>query len=128
MTKTKKFLLETDILWDHLKNDSKEDSYLIRLMQEGICFTTVINASEMLFTAKSEEHKSAITKVLTALKVLGLNSRYSLTIGNYTSLLNSVRDAMIAVVAEYNNLPIVTFEKKFNKTKLEVIHPQDLRG
>ena len=49
MQSREKFLLETDILTDHLNNGSEEKSVLIDLMQKAVCYTTVINASELLF-------------------------------------------------------------------------------
>ncbi len=48
-----KFLIETDVLADHLITDSKTESYLIKLMKSGICFTSVLNASELYLLADS---------------------------------------------------------------------------
>lgn len=124
-----KYLLETDILSDHLVNGKYESSFLIDLMQKGICYTTVINASELLFSANSEEEMEHVKKVLNAVKVLGLNSRYSLTVSNYSKKVKNLRDALFSVVADINKLPIVTFDNnRYINTSLKIIHPQDLRG
>ncbi len=129
MNNEEKYLLETDILLDHLVNGSKEDSVLIDLMQKGICYTTVLNASELLLTANSEEEKIFIKKVLNSLKVLGLNSRYALSVAKFSGKVKTLRDALFAVVADINKLPVVTFDiHKFSKTELKIINPQKVRG
>lgn len=129
MSSNDKYLLETDILYDHLVNGKYESSFLIDLMQKGICYTTVINASELLFSANSEEEMEHVKKVLNAVKVLGLNSRYSLTVSNYSKKVKNLRDALFSVVADINKLPIVTFDNnRYINTSLKIIHPQDLRG
>ncbi|MBT8383831.1 MAG: PIN domain-containing protein [Ignavibacteria bacterium] len=129
MKNNNKFLLDTDILSNHLANSETANSVLIDLMQIGICFTTVINASELLLIAKTEKEKKIIRDVLNALKVLGLNSRYALSVSNYSGKVNTLRDALLAVVAEINKLPIVTFDNnRYINTSLKIIHPQELRG
>jgi predicted nucleic acid-binding protein len=129
MQTKEKYLLETDILSDHLANGDEEGSLLVDLMQKGICYTTVINASELLFFANSEEEIKYVKKVLNAVKVLGLNSRYSLSVSNYSGRVKSIRDALFSVVADINKLPIVTFDNnRYINTSLKIIHPQDLRG
>jgi predicted nucleic acid-binding protein len=129
MSGNDKYLLETDILSDHLVNGKYQSSFLIDLMQKGICYTTVINASELLFSANSEEEMEHVKKVLNAVKVLGLNSRYSLSVSNYSEKVKNLRDALFSVVADINKLPIVTFDNnRYINTSLKIIHPQDLRG
>ena len=129
MQEYKKFLLDTDILSDHLISGRKNTSSLIELMQKGICYTTVLNASEILFFTESHEEIVYIKKVLNALKVLGLHSRYSLSVTKYVGKVNTIRDAIFSVVADINKLPIVTFDNnRYINTSLKIIHPQDLRG
>ena len=124
-----KVFLESDILADYLMDKNSGDSILLKIMQNSICFTSVINASELFFAAKSEIEKDSVQKVLTGLKVLGMHSRYSLLINKYSSLVNTVRDALICVLADYNKLPIVTNNTgNFKKTKLKIIDPKQLRG
>ncbi len=120
-----KYLLETDILADYLT--ANDMNYLINLMQKGICFTTVLNAAELLAACKNDEEQSAVRNVLDAIKVLGLNSRYALSINEFSEKTGSVRDALFSVVASINKLPIVTFNKeRYKKTNLKIIHPQEV--
>jgi len=120
-----KYLLDTDILVDYLT--ANDMNYLINLMQKGICFTTVLNAAELLAACKNDEEQSSVRSVLDAIKVLGLNSRYALSITEFSEKTGSVRDALFSVVASINKLPIVTFNKeRYRKTNLKIIHPQEV--
>ena len=120
-----KYLLDTDILVDYVT--ANDMNYLINLMQKAICFTTVLNAAELLAACKNDEEQSAVRNVLDAIKVLGLNSRYALSITEFSEKTGSVRDALFSVVASINKLPIVTFnEERYRKTNLKIIHPQEV--
>ena len=124
------FLIETDLIIEHLTFDKTVlKSSLEIAMEKGFCFTTVINSSELLFAAKSDIEKKYIHQLLSALKVLGLNSRYSFTVNEYKGKVLNVRDAIICAVAKINKLQILTNNPdKFNLTGLEILHPNDLRG
>jgi predicted nucleic acid-binding protein len=123
-----KYLLDSDILADYLTTTDNLDSHLINLMQKGICFTTVLNAAELLASCKDENEKKMVRNVLDSLKVLGLNSRYALSVPEYSDKTKSIRDALFSVVSSINKIPIVTFDKeRYKKTNLKIIHPQELR-
>ena len=123
-----KYLLESDILADYLTSSDNMDSHLIHLMQKGICFTTVFNAAELLASCKDGNEKKLVRNVLDSLKVLGLHSRYALSISEYSDKTNSIRDALFSVVSSINKIPIVTFDKeRYKKTNLKIFHPQELR-
>jgi hypothetical protein len=110
---------------DHLI--SSENNYLMNLMQTGICFTTVLNASELLAVCKNDNEQSLVRKVLDSLKVLGIHSRYALSIPEFSDKTDNVRDALFSVVASINKLPIVTLrEERYKKTKLKIINPQEV--
>jgi len=120
-----KFLLETDVLVDHLM--SEKNNYLVDLMRQGICFTTVLNASELLAACKNESESKEVRSVLDSLKVLGLHSRYALSVPEFSGKTKNNRDALFAVVALINKLPIVTLDRdRYSKTNLKIIHPQEM--
>ena len=125
-----KVLIETDVLAKYLSSENKTaNDDLIVIFENSIAFTTVLNASELFFAAKSDEEQKSVRKLLNALKVIGLHSRYSLSVNKYSSLVNSVRDALFCIVADFNKLPIVTYnDKKFINTGLTVINPKIMRG
>ena len=131
MNKTSKdFLIETDILLEHLTKDNDGSlSELELAMRKGICFTTVINSSEVYFAVENKLEKEAADSLLRAVKVLGLNSRYSLFVNQFRKKVDSVRDAVICTVAKTNKLVILTNKKeKYLNSGLEVIIPKELRG
>ena len=120
-----KYLLDTDILVDYVT--SNDMNYLINLMQNGICFTTVLNAAELLAACKNDEEQSTVRSVLDSVKVLGLHSRYALSIPEFSDKTENVRDALFTVVASVNKLPIVTLNsERYKKTNLKIIHPQEV--
>lgn len=126
--KRSEYLVDTDVLIDHLVfDDERADSYLESLMKNGICFSTVLTASELLYRADSDIERKIIISTLSALKILGLHSRYSLKISLYKDNVDNINDAIMCVVADYNKLPIVTLNKqKYSKTSLTVYHPDEL--
>ena len=118
-----KYLIDTDVMVDYLV--SNENNYLLNLMRTGICFTTVLNASEILSACKAEKEISTVRNVLDSLKVLGIHSRYALSIPEFSDKTDNVRDALFSVVASINKLPIVTLrEERYSRTNLKIIHPQ----
>ena len=120
-----KFLLETDVLVDYLTSETT--NYLLNLMQKGICFTTVLNASEMLAVCRNETEKSDVRSVLDSLKILGLHFRYALSVPEFSGKTKNNRDALFAVVSLINKLPIVTLNRdRYDKTNLKIIHPQEV--
>ena len=121
------YLIETDILVEHLthKNDGKE-SILETFMQKGVCYTSVINASEILFALNSEKEIDSAIKLLSSIKVLGLNSRYSLNLAGLKSKLYNSRDALFFILAKLNKLKIITRDNtKYSKisNQVQVINP-----
>ncbi len=123
------YFIETDVLVDHLVNSKKEESYLEIIMQKGACYTSVINASELFYAVSNSEDEEIIKKLLSSLKVLGLHSRYSLSVPGYSQKVANYRDALICVISDVNKLPIVSLNpSKYISSGLMVINPKELRG
>ncbi|MEW6004211.1 MAG: PIN domain-containing protein [Stygiobacter sp.] len=124
------FLIETDIILSHLKQE--DESFLSDLeiaMIKGDCFTSSITAAEIYFENYSDDEKAAVDSVLYSLKVLGIHPRYSLNISEFFNKVASPRDAIICSLAKFNKLSIVTLEvEKFIKSGLNIISPLELRG
>ena len=121
----KKYLIETDILVEHLtKSKTKKNSFLIDIMQKGICFTSVLNASEMYFAANSDFEKEKLDNLFYALNVLGIHSRYSLLVPKVSEHFENIRDTLFYILAEQNKLTIVTqFPDKYSDLSCETTHP-----
>lgn len=129
MEEKNEFLIETDILLEHLTQKKSTESILDKAMISGTCFTTVINASELFFACSNDMERKAVEDLLSALKILGINSRYSLKISKFFNKVATTRDAIMCVVAEINRLPILTYNvNRYNKSGLKIINPLELRG
>lgn len=110
--KSPHYLLETDIIREHLTYRGEGYSPLIYLMTKGICFTTVINASELFLMVKRKKDIENVKSALSALHVIGIHSRYSLSVNSFQKYVKTTRDALIMVVAIQNKISIVTNNKK----------------
>lgn len=130
MKSKKEFLIETDIIVEHLTQDNlSELSSLELAMLNGVCFTSVLTASELYYNCKDTEEKKAVDSVLYALNILGIHPRYSLNISDFFDKVATVRDALLCSLAKNNRLPILTNDiERFNKSELEIISPLALRG
>ncbi len=128
MSKIKnQFLVETDVLISHLTTKGTQKSPLEKLMECGICFTTVINSAEIYFALRNNEEKTVINSLMNSVKVLGFSSRYSLSVDKFIGKVNSVRDALICSTAEINKLVIVTHDIiRYKAVELEVKKPEKL--
>lgn len=124
------YLIETDILIDHLTTNSKTGKTDLELaMRNGICFTTVINSSELYYSVNNEFEKSAVDDLMRSIKVLGLHARYSLKVCEFTGKVSSLRDAIISTVSKINKLPVLTNKlENYKFAGIEIIDPKTLRG
>lgn len=122
------FLVDTDILNDHLFCDPfSRNSYLVGLIQKGLCFTTVINAAELMLNTKNSEEAFQVKTLLSALKVLGIHSRYSLSVNHLNEKVSGVRDSLFVVTAEINKLDIVSLNgSRYGSEKIKILHPDNL--
>lgn len=122
------YLIETDVLLEHLYHKEKTRSFLEEAMISGDCFTTVLNASEIYFAVQNSEEKSAVDILMKSLKILGIHARYSLSVNDYSEEVYGVRDSLICVMAKINKLPILTLDKKrYSESGIEIIDARDLR-
>lgn len=113
-------LIETDILIEYLVNEGKGISVLRNLLTEFVCYTTFVQAAELLSAALNEAENKELEKALFGLKVLGSSSRYSFRIANQLKKLNDInlvkdkfRFAIISAIAIESDLTIITSNKNF---------------
>ncbi|MCF8261317.1 MAG: PIN domain-containing protein [Melioribacteraceae bacterium] len=122
MIGNKEYLIETDVLIDHIEHETEGESKLEELMKSGKCFTTVINSAEIYFSVKSVHEKESVDKLMYAIKVIGMHSRYSLMVGEFSDKVTNVRDALILTIAKSSKLSIVTFNKdRYRESGLEIL-------
>lgn len=125
--KKREFLIDTDVLVEHLTHAGTEKSFLEKSLECGICFTTVINSAEIYFALRSPEEKKAIDTLMKIVKVLGFHARYSLLVDEFIGKVDTVRDALFCTTAKISKLAIVTHDiKRYQTADLEVIDPINL--
>ena len=107
MTRPEVFL-DTDILVAYL---AEPDSLLRQLMTEAVCFTSVLNGSELIGITRSDDERYHAESVLWGLKVLGFHHKYALSFGEthrHAHGTVSMRDSMVAGMCIVSDLPLVT--------------------
>ncbi len=109
------YLIETDILYDYLTHRSPEPSVLRRALSQGVCYTTMLNAMELLRMAKSEAERGMMMNLLSVVRVLGFNARYAEPFAKLASEVNAGtgielndREAMVCGMAVASKLTILT--------------------
>jgi len=127
----RKIVVDTDIILEHLIH-SKGPSHLRRVMNQYFCYTTAFNAIEAFSFARTEKEIRAVDEAMSALKVLGLNSKSAKAVGRIFSKAAVPRNGdlpyLIAGVCAESKLPIATMNpKRFSGIKeLQVIPLQKL--
>lgn len=118
----KKIVVDSSIIADHLITEQNE-SILRGLSKEYFCYTTVFNAIELFAVSKSLKETQAIEDALSAMKVLGINSKSAKNIATVVSSTSRDFSSLIAGVCIESKLPILTLNpKRFSRIKnLQVV-------
>jgi len=125
--KKNEYMIDTDVLFQHLAHEKNTKSDLEKVMECGICFTTVINSAELYFASRKKEEKKLVDALMHSVNVLGFHSRYSLLVNEFIDKVDSVRDALFCATAKISKLPIVTYSKeKYSLTGIKIIDPNNL--
>lgn len=124
------YLIDTDIFVDHLiQKDNSALSDLEIAMTTGMCFTSVIQASELYFYVSDPVEKKGVDSVMRAMKVLGIHPRYSLNISDFFNKVATTRDAIVCSVAKNNKLPIFTNDCiRYKESGIKIITSLEMRG
>src|SRR3569623_1498102 len=114
MPQQQQLLIETDILADYL-TAAPGTSALRQALRQSVCYTTMLNAMELLRASLNQEQREAILSMLYVVRVLGFNARYAqpfaeLTneIETRTGIIITDREAMILGMARASKLTILT--------------------
>ena len=125
-----KIVIHTDVFLEYLLTPSDDVSGLRMAMRTFFCYTTVFNAIQLFSLARTERESSAVEHAMSAMKILGLNSKNAKKIGGllkrnaHLSTLN----ILIAGICVESKLPLLTSRPKDFRgmTELTVIHPATL--
>jgi predicted nucleic acid-binding protein len=114
MPRQSEFFIDTDVLGGYLMHEGDGASALRRLLAAGKCYTSVLNAAELLAAARGGSEMRAVMNLLGGLYVLGFHQRYAETFGEIyrgcaeREKRGRMRISMIAGVCIANKLPLVT--------------------
>lgn len=100
------YLIETDVLIGFLTGSYPQELFE-ELLVSGICYTTVLNAAEVMQVASNDSERHLVKQILSVLKVLGIPGRYALEVGKTGKVL-SLREELMVVLAKMNSLTIIT--------------------
>jgi len=121
------YLVDTGILTEHVCCMEGKRSVLENVMQKKVCYTTVLNASELFFTVENEYEKTIVRNLLNAIKVLGIPAKYSLYVNDFIGKVSDLNEALFCVTAKLNKLTVLTFDKnKYINTGLSTFDPDDI--
>jgi len=110
------YLIDTDVLVDHLKGVSAAVKTLNKLTTKGKLFCSVINEAEIL-AGMRENEEERVEALFQALNVLDVNREIAQLAGKYRRSYKKsqgvqITDALIAATASLHNLILVTLNKK----------------
>ena len=107
--------VETDVLCDFLVTGQQIRSALRTLVRLCVCYTSVLNATELLAAASHEMERSIVRNLLNGVRVLGFHQRYAETFAQIFSNQKekknviTLRSSMIAGMCLQNKLTLVTY-------------------
>lgn len=109
--------VDTDVMIAYLEHNSTVHSLLRKLMSYSICFTSVLNASELIALTRTNAERQHAESVLWGLKVLGFHHKYSLNFGDVHRQAAaaaapgeiSLRNSMVAGICSLSDLPLITY-------------------
>lgn len=105
----RKLMVHTDVIVEHLTGD-RSPSTLRRAAGRALCYTTVLQAAEVMALARTPSELRAVEECLGALKILGINARqapgYGRLLARYPRL--APADLLAASVAIDAGLPVLT--------------------
>jgi predicted nucleic acid-binding protein len=112
-------LIETDILGEFLVSTSDDpEPRFLRALRSATCYTTMLNAYELLHATRSEEEQQHIYSALTLVRVLGFNARNALPFAALSQEIErdhgvrlSMRDAFVIGMAKQSKLSILAENK-----------------
>jgi predicted nucleic acid-binding protein len=109
-------LIETDILGEFLVSTVNDpEPRFLRALRRATCYTTMLNAYELLHAARNGAEEQHIYQALSLVRVLGFNSRNALPFAAFSREIErehgvrlNQRDAFIIGMARQSKLSILT--------------------
>ncbi len=112
-----KWLIDTDILVDHLRGVSQALQFLEHIFEEGDCFISPITVAELYAGVKEGKERHILDQFMHEFQVIPLNAQIAQQGGLYRRHYGKshgigLADALIAALAEDLNATLTTLNKK----------------
>lgn len=112
-----RYLLDSDILIEHLRGRQQASSYITNLKSKGNLLVSAITVAELFAGARYEREKNAIEALLHVVKIIPIDKTIATQGGLYRlqygkSHGTGLMDALIAATAEVVGANLVTFNRR----------------
>ena len=113
----KKFLIDTDVLIDYLRNVQESISFLEKTITISTCYVSAITVAELYAGVREGNERRVLEDILQIFKFIPVDSHISREGGIYRRNYHKTHgvglpDAIIAASAEYQQAILVTLNKK----------------
>lgn len=113
----KRYLFDTDILIDCLRNKQKAVAFLEKAIAEKTCFISTINIAELYAGVREGKEQKLLEQFLTAFETVDIDTVIAQTGGLYRRDYGKshgvgLADALIAATADAYHAQLVTLNKK----------------
>lgn len=112
-----RYLLDSDILIEHLRGRLQASTYITNLKSEGDLLVLAITVAELYAGARHEREKDAIDSLLHLVKIIPVDETIAIKGGLYRlqygkSHGTGLMDALIAATAEQIEATLITFNQR----------------
>ncbi len=128
-------IVETEFLIDFLQTRDSP-STLRQVLSKALCYTTVVQISEVLAQCTSTSQRDAALAMCSLVRPLGVPPRYALNISFYLQKLaelgqeEPLRFALSASISQFSKVPVLTvqYESLYSRLDIPTIKPESLRS
>lgn len=113
----KRYLLDSDILIEHLRGRQQAKTFIARLKQEGELLVSAMTVAELFAGARDQREEEAINTLLRQTSVITIDDRVAKRGGAFCAQYRhthgtSLSDALIAASTEVSKATLVTFNRR----------------
>lgn len=112
-----RFLLDSDVLIDHLRGREQARAYILTLKSEGELLVSAITVAELFAGARHKGEKEAIDALLRLTRIIAVDETIARQGGHYRQQYGKshgtgLMDALIAATGENERANLVTFNRR----------------
>lgn len=125
-----RYLLDSDILIEHLRGRQQASSYIVNLKYEGDLLVSAITVAELFAGARYEREKDAIGALLHVVRIIPVDETIATQGGLYRQQYGKshgtgIMDALIAATAEIVGASLITFNRRHYPMIADLLVPYE---